>query len=176
MELIKTNQYQWVILGAGIFLLLMLQTGIAQALSFGAFANLLLLFGITATFNRPDRHVLIISLVLGLMCDFASGLPDGVFLLAIPATLLTLRFVLTRLLPSQDSFFVTAFTASAAILAFYAISLLVIFAFELIGLLADYNFILVIRHLWLELLLNLAFFYPVLLYYRVVARLSRYEI
>lgn len=172
MEIIRINRYQWPILAAAAFLLLVLQAGIVQAFAMGEFANFLLLFGIAAALDRPGRQVLIISLGLGILADFASGLPDGLFVLAFPSTLLALHFVLTRLLASHDSFFIAALTAVAAIPAFYAICFLVIFAFELLHLMPDYSYILVMRHLWLELFLNLLFFYPIYLYYRWVTHLA----
>lgn len=162
MEIIKINRYQWIVLSLGMFLLLVFQSAL------GGVANFLLLFGIVASLNRTLKHVLIIAVILGLLSDFASGLPDGVFLIAFPATLAGLYFVSNKLLPNQGSIYIQALMVAGAILGFYLMTMILMLIF-------GYNSFFVLKTLWLQMILNFLFFYPVYLYYRLVSRMSRYE-
>jgi cell shape-determining protein MreD len=159
LEIIKINRYQWIVLTIAIYLLLVIQ-GATQGL-----AHFLLLFGIAATLNRPFRHVVIISLILGLLSDFVSGLPDGVFLISIPAALYTLYFVSNSLSMDSGSIYMQALMITGSIFMFYLLSMLLM---QVLG----YNPLPALRGILLQFLFSIVFFYPIYIYYQWATRLA----
>ncbi|OGE81414.1 MAG: hypothetical protein A3H72_01095 [Candidatus Doudnabacteria bacterium RIFCSPLOWO2_02_FULL_48_8] len=152
--------------------LLMIQGGLSQA--FGLTGNTVLLFGLSAIFYSK-KNPLTISLVLGLMMDLASGLPDGIFLVAAPVTIFSLKSALNRFFSKRDQRYIEFLLVLASVLTFYLISISMIGLFNLLNLSAYVNWKrLIFDKLWLDLVLSAIFYYPVVWYHNRTLKLSRH--
>jgi len=157
-----------------IFVLLVTETGILAKFHILPIVPSLLVIFCAILVPLEDRRITIFSAVTsGIFLDFASGLPDGIHLLALGIACLV-NFILIYWWLAKEYNIGILFVAVAATTLVYFVSVLVLTKlFTLLGLSGnvDYGYLIVHKLFW-SLVLNLALTYPVYLLYLLVLNLS----
>lgn len=165
---------KWVINFLAVLLLLILQTAIFDSFGLGQQSpNLVLLLIVLFAVFSDFWQGLIVSMIGGILLDFSSGLPDGLFLIAVLLTFLTLfmvrGFFTTR---SENRASLIGFVALSSV-EFFVLTLLINQMFKLFHLSHVFYYRpLLFKQLPLNLVLDVLFIYPVFYYYLLVDRLA----
>lgn len=161
------NKRSWVIFFPAVLILMLIQSAVSPLFSFhSASADLVLVFVAVGVLFLNRNELLPIAIFAGLLFDTASGTRDGVLTLAFIFTVYLLYFLVVHFLPKHENRLIPAALTASATILFYLSAFLVSYGLSLIKLSSVLSFkYLFFERIWIELILNLIFVYPVFLYF-----------
>ena len=156
-----------------IFVLIVLQSAVFIPLNFDHVNLLLVLIVVSLLFADFDFG-LIFSTICGLILDFLSGIPDGIFAFSLVSIFLILYFVVNNVLAKEPSLLILFASVAVATLLFFGLFLLYNQIFKMFGLATVINYkSLLLFDLPSALVFNLLLTFRVLKYYTWVENLNR---
>ena len=164
---------KWLIWAIAIFILMVLNAGIFSQFYFLPFLpGLLVVFIAILLMLEDKREWLVLTVISGVLMDFASGLPDGVLLSSLIAAGGAVYFLTSRLVNREYGWVILFATSAVMSLLYFVFSLAVAKLFDLFGLETniDYAYFFAHKILW-YIVINLVLTYPVYLYYLLVKKL-----
>lgn len=135
---------------------------------------LLLVFTVAAAIYGRVREALFVGLMSGVLLDYLSGLPDGVFLLTFLLLVLILRFTMRLLSEKKDNLLTVAAIMLCATLGYYLLVFSLSQLFSFLGTGQSFNLVWFFRkNFWIAAVLNVILFYPTYRYYLFISKVSR---
>lgn len=136
-------------------------------------ADLSLVFVFVVAIYASTKDAVLVALLAGIITDYISGLPDGIFVLTYLSLVLLLKFASRLFSEKKESLLALAAAIVSATLLYYVLIFFLIWLFGLLGLNKTYDFGSVFKNnLWKELIINLVVFYPVYLYHKLLVKLA----
>jgi hypothetical protein len=155
-----------------LFILLLIQGGILLPFHMVP-VNLILIVVALSTILSDFKPGMIITIMGGILLDFASGAADGLITISLLTVFLVLQLVLREFLSREPNRLILAATILGATIIYYLSYSIVNKLFMLVGLAGnpDVNYLFTVQ-LPLAMMWNLIFAYLVYLYYVLVQNLA----
>lgn len=153
-------------------LLLVVQAGILMPLKITP-VSLILIAVTMATLLSEFNQGLIITLMGGIILDFTSGFPDGIFTISFLIVFLGMQLILNEFLTREPNRFVIGVAVAGSTLVYFLAIVIVNYVFTWFHLISqiDLQYWITVR-LPLMLMWNLIFAYPIFYYYLIVQNLA----
>ena len=134
--------------------------------------NLILIMAATAVILSDFNQGIIITLLGGILLDFASALPDGILSISLLITYLILYFALQEILSKEANRFILVSTVAAGTIVFFLVLSAVVWMFGVLHISQNVDTQhWLIRLMPLTLIWNLIFVYPIFFFYSLVQNL-----
>ncbi|HEV8601333.1 MAG TPA: hypothetical protein VGQ87_01905 [Patescibacteria group bacterium] len=159
----------WAVFLPAILILMFFQAALSAVISFRSVpADLVLVFIAAAALALDLGELLPIAIFSGLVYDITSPATDGVLTLAFIITASSLYFLVVHFFPKQENRLIPAALTIIATVLFYVSSFAVAYGLSLLKLGNPLSFrYLFFERIWIELIFNLIFLYPMLIYFRL---------
>jgi len=159
----------WII---AVILLFLIQQGILVPFNWGLINPVLVLLVIFAIFGDL-KELIILSVLAGLLFDFYSGLPDGVFVLTFVITASLIRLLLTSLLARESNRLIIVLSVAFGSITFFLFPFLFNWLLGFINLSKGFDQTNLIKNLVYSTFFNILIILPVLYCYKFFDSLSK---
>ena len=167
----KRNQMKiffWLI---AVVILFLIQQGILAPFNWNL-VNPVLVFLVLFSIFGEIKELTILSVIAGLIFDFYSGLPDGIFVLTFVITVFLIRFLLTTLLAREANRLIIVLSVAFGSVAFFLFPFLFNWLLKFMNLSNGFDQTSIAKNLMLSVIYNTIIIIPVYFYYKLVDSLS----
>jgi hypothetical protein len=159
---------KWIIYGVVLLLLFVFQLAIANLNIFPSTPNLVLIYLAVLLFYIPIKDVIWLSIGVGVLLDFFSGLPDGIMVVSVVGSMLAAYYLSQMVFTEQLSTFLILFYTILSTIVFFLAVLLsnyILTAFDL-GRSVNFSNLFSLK-LGADVIFNLIALYPIYWIYQV---------